>query len=53
MVWWKTRSRACTGYCELQKQTNMAQVTEEGCNEEMIHSPSVVKLTFSVHSEDG
>jgi len=53
MVWWKIRSHACTGYCELQKWTNMAHVPEESYNEEMIHNPSVLALTFSVHSEDG
>jgi hypothetical protein len=52
MVWWKIRSHACIGYCELQKQTNMTHVTEESCNEEMIQGPSVLKLTFSVHSEN-
>jgi hypothetical protein len=31
----------------------VTHVNEEGCNAEMIHSPSELKLTFSVHSEDG
>jgi len=31
----------------------MAHVPEESYNEEMIHNPSVLALTFSVHSEDG
>jgi len=53
MVWWKLGSRACNGYCKLLKQTNTTHVTEEVSNEEMIQSTSVLKLTFSVHSEDG